>query len=312
MIKISNLQPLYIVGPTGSGKSNLAMEVAKKIDSVIISADSMQIYKGLDIGTAKECLENRALVPHKMVDIVNYDCDFSVAEWSEQARKHINSALENNKLPIIVGGTGLYFEALIYPYNFGNTIKDSELRKNLEEELKVNGAEYLHNKLKSLDIESANKLHPNDTKRVIRALEIVISTGKTRKENADQTIMSDVLMIGLNTERTELYNRINKRVDDMFEQGLIDEVYKVGNFNYQSMQAIGYKEFANCAYQINDNKYVIDDETLAFIKEKIKQDSRNYAKRQLTWFRKYQFIKWFDIYDTQSAIDYIIKELTKQ
>lgn len=163
----------------------------------------------------------------------------------------------------------------------------------------------MHQKLQSLDPQAANRLHENDTKRVIRALEIVLSTGKTLEQNQDERQKPDVIMVALNTDRDVLYERINKRVDKMFDEGLVQEVLSVGDFSYQSMQAIGYKEFANCNFSLKNDKYVVGDAELDQIKDKIKQHSRNYAKRQLTWFRKYDFVKWFDINDVDGAIEYI-------
>ena len=308
-----NLQPIYIVGPTASGKSALAIRLAKEFDGVIISADSMQIYRGLDIGTAKESADVRKQIPHKMIDVVNADEEFSVAEYANMAKIEIEKALSEGKLPIIVGGTGLYFEALIFPMSFASTTKNPALRDELNQELASNGAKWLHDKLESLDPAAAERLHENDTKRVVRALEIILTTGKTLEENKDasQKSQPDVIMIGLNCERQKLYERINERVEEMFDAGLVNEVYSVGSFEYQSMQAIGYKEFADAKPQKIGDNFVLDDKTLAEIKDKIKQHSRNYAKRQLTWFRKYDFVKWFEVGDFDGAIKYIRQKLTK-
>lgn len=301
------LQPIYVAGPTASGKSALALKLAKEFDGVIISADSMQIYRGLDIGTAKESEAERKLVPHKMIDIVDADSEFSVAEYADMARVEIENSLKDGKLPIIVGGTGLYFEALIYPMSFAGTVKNPELRDKLQKELDDLGASHLHDKLSKLDPKTAERLHENDTKRVIRALEIILTTGKTLEENKDTSVKDSpkVVMIGLNCDRQKLYERINERVDKMFEEGLVNEVYSVGSFKYQSMQAIGYKEFADIKPRIVDGKFEIEPEELELVKDKIKQHSRNYAKRQLTWFRKYDFIHWFDVFDTESAVEYV-------
>lgn len=305
-------QPIYIAGPTASGKSALAIELAKRLDSVIISADSMQIYKGLDVGTAKESAQIRAIYPHKMIDIVDADKEFSVAEFANIAKIEIEKAQNDGKLPIIVGGTGLYFEALLYPMSFGNTIKNDELRQQLKLELENFGAAELHKKLEKLDFETAKRLHENDTKRVMRALEIVLTTGKTLAESEDKRENPDVIMVALDTERAVLYDKINRRVDKMFDDGLVEEVFSVGNFGYQSMQAIGYKEFSDCEYSIEDGKIVIDDKTLGEIKEKIKQHTRNYAKRQLTWFRKYDFVRWFDAQKPQEALDYLLEKIKEK
>lgn len=301
--------PIYIAGPTASGKSTLAVKLAESFDSVIISADSMQIYRNLDIGTAKEDLKTRQRIPHKLIDVVNADEEFSVAEFAQMAKKEIEIAQKDGKLPIIVGGTGLYFEALLYPMSFSNTIKNEELRNNLQAELENIGAHKMHEKLKSLDAQTAERLHENDTKRVIRALEIILTTGKTLSENADSRPQPDAIMIALNTDRQKLYDRINLRVDKMLADGLVDEVFSVGSFNYQSMQAIGYKEFANCQYTYENGHYIVEKATLDEIVNKIKQHSRNYAKRQLTWFRKYDFIKWFDCENLNEAIEYLSEQI---
>ncbi len=307
--------PIFIAGPTASGKSSLAISLARLFDSVIISADSMQIYRGLDIGTAKECQKTRQKIEHKMIDIVDAKDEFSVAEYAEMAKAEIKNAQEQGKLPIIVGGTGLYFEALLYPMSFASVIKNQSLRDELSAELEEYGAEYMHQKLANLDVETSKRIHKNDTKRVIRALEIIITSKKTLKENSDdiQKENPDVIMIALNTERAKLYERINERVDVMFAQGLVNEVYSVGDFSYQSMQAIGYKEFSSFEpIKLADGSYTLNECDLTAIKDLIKQHTRNYAKRQLTWFRKYDFIKWFDVFDTQSAIKYLVDEINKK
>lgn len=306
------LPPIYIAGPTASGKSALAVKLASKFDSVIISADSMQIYRTLDIGTAKEDISIREKIPHKLIDVVDPNEEFSVAEFARLAKTEIENAQNSEKLPIIVGGTGLYFEALLYPMSFANTNKNDVLRESLQQELQNIGAHAMHQKLESLDPQTANRLHENDTKRVIRALEIVLSTGKTLEQNQDERQKPDVIMVALNTDRDVLYERINKRVDKMFDEGLVQEVLSVGDFSYQSMQAIGYKEFANCNFSVENGKYVVADAELDQIKDKIKQHSRNYAKRQLTWFRKYDFVKWFDINDVDGAIDYISQKIAEK
>lgn len=301
--------PVFIAGPTASGKSALAVKLARKFDSVIISADSMQIYRGLDIGTAKESEQIRREIPHKLIDVVDANEEFSVAEFAQKAKTEINEAQKQGKLPIIVGGTGLYFESLLYPMSFAGTIKNVELRERLQSQLEEIGAEAMHEKLRKLDEQTAQRLHANDTKRVIRALEIIISTGKTLAQNSDERTVPDVIMVALDTDREKLYDRINKRVDKMFDDGLVNEVLSVGDFSYQSMQAIGYKEFAGCNFTKSDQGYVIDSAELQQIKDKIKQHTRNYAKRQLTWFRKYDFVKWFDVADQDGAIEYITQQI---
>lgn len=311
-MKYSVYQPVYIAGPTASGKSDLAIRLAEEFDSVIISADSMQIYKGLDIGTAKVSEEIRGKYEHKLIDVVDFDEEFSVAQYAEMAKSVIECALNQGKLPIVVGGTGLYFDALLYPMNFGHTIKNDALRSELSEEYDRIGAETMHSKLSALDADTAKRLHPNDKKRIIRALEIIMTTGKTLKENGDSQIDDlNAIMVVLNTDREVLYNRINARVDKMFDEGLINEVLSVGRFDCQSMQAIGYKEFADCEYEIENGKFLLSDSETERIKSLIKQHTRNYAKRQITWFKKYKFAKWFECGDYDGAISYIKTAMSK-
>ena len=300
MIKLDkdNLQPIYIAGPTASGKSDFAYYLADLFDAQIISADSMQIYIGLDVGTAKDAPEKLKKYNVKMVDIVPVDYDFSVAEYADMAKSHINEAINNGRLPIIVGGTGLYFESLLYDMNFAGTSKNEDIRAKLEQELKDNGQEYLFNKLKVMDPKAAEILHLNDTKRIIRAIEIMIETGKKWSEIKDEKPDINPIMVCFNTERAKLYERINKRVDIMIEKGLLDEIKKVDNFSYNSMKAIGYREFAD-----------FDGTNLEQIVDKVKQDTRNYAKRQLTWFRKYPFVSWFEIGNYENALKYIEERL---
>lgn len=305
------LQPVYIVGPTASGKSDLALLLAKKVGGVIISADSMQIYRGLDVGTAKATVEERREVEHKMIDIVNAEDEFSVAQYAELANIEIKNALNSGKLPIIVGGTGLYFEALIYPMSFSNVTKDPKLRDKLQREFEEFGADHMHKKLESFDKAAADRLHVNDVKRVIRALEIVLTTNQPLKSDFRPVIREDdVIMIGLNCERQKLYERINARVEKMFEDGLAREALNACDFESQSMQAIGYKEFKDCPCRV-ENGVRAATINLDEIKEKIKQHTRNYAKRQLTWFKKYDFVKWFDVGEKQAAIDYIMMRLSE-
>ena len=300
MIKVDkdNLQPIYIAGPTASGKSDFAYYLADLFDAQIISADSMQIYIGLDVGTAKDAPEKLKKYNVKMVDIVPVNYDFSVAEYADMAKSHINEAINNGKLPIIVGGTGLYFESLLYDMNFAGTSKNEDIRAKLEQELKDNGQEYLFNKLKEMDPKAAEILHLNDTKRIIRAIEIMMETGKKWSDFKDEKPNINPIMVCFITDRAALYERINKRVDIMIEKGLINEVNKVNNFTYNSMKAIGYREFVD-----------FDGTNLDQIIDKIKQDSRNYAKRQLTWFRKYPFVNWFEIGDYENAVKYIKERL---
>lgn len=280
---------IFIVGPTASGKSKVAIKLAKKLNTEIISADSMQIYKHMNIGTAKITEAESEGIIHHMIDIIEPTAEFSVADYKEKANSIINKLLNENKTPIICGGTGLYISSIIYPLNFSNASKNVKLRNKLTNELNMYGSEYLYNKLKILDPNSAEKISINDTKRLIRALEINILSGKQKIQNEVQRPMYDYLMIGLNPNREALYSRINSRVDLMFNSDLIEEVenlLKIGvNFNNQSMQAIGYKEF---------KQYFDNEITELELKNLIKKHTRNYAKRQITWLKKYPKIYWFD------------------
>jgi len=317
---------VFVVGPTALGKSAAAIEIAKKFNGVIISADSMQIYRGLDIGTAKESPENRKNIPHELIDVVSPDEEFSVALFKEKAFEAMRKAWASGKLPVVAGGTGLYIESLIRPMSFAQAAKDDNIRNRLKIELEQFGAQSIYDRLKSVDEETALKLHPNDTKRVLRALEIYEMTGKTKSQSKDEdyymqnnaALEFEYLIFMPEIDRPLLYERINKRVDDMIECGLLNEIKKVlkalsliksglasdfdnilkwinaseindfskyaGCFDYQSMQAIGYKEFKT-----------YNGANLSEIVELIKKNTRNYAKRQLTWFKRYKEIICFPI-----------------
>ena len=301
VVPSQNLEPIFVAGPTASGKSDFAYYLADLFESQIISCDSMQIYKGLDVGTAKDPKEIRDKYNVKMVDIVPLDYDYSVAEYAENAKKEIEIAIKNGELPIIVGGTGLYFESLLYPMSFGEAPKDATVRAKYEQELKEKGNEYLYDKLLKMDPEAATVIHLADNKRIVRALEIMELTNKKWSEVKDTKPEINPIMVAFNTERASLYERINQRVDKMMSLGLLDEVKKVNNFTYNSMKAIGYREFID--YTGDNLEQIVD---------KIKQDTRNYAKRQLTWFRKYPFVHWVEIGDYEDALSYIKSRLKIQ
>ena len=283
---------IFIVGPTASGKSDMAMSIAKTFDCEIISCDSMQIYKGLNIGTAKESEENRQKVKHYLIDVVNFDEEFSVAQFQKLAFDAMDEIWQKGKTPLIVGGTGLYVESLLKPLSFSNTDKDTAIREQLKNDLEKYGAVELFRQLSEVDSETAKKLSVNDTKRVIRALEIFYKTGKPKSQLQDETQKPnfDYLMIALDMDRALLYERINKRVDNMIMKGLVQEAMSVDNFGYQSMQAIGYKEFKD-----------YNGFNLFEVTEKIKKNTRNYAKRQLTWFRRYKEANWINAFDELTA-----------
>ncbi|WP_139368253.1 tRNA (adenosine(37)-N6)-dimethylallyltransferase MiaA [Evansella clarkii] len=282
---------IVIAGPTAVGKTDTGISLAKAFNGEVISGDSMQVYKGMDIGTAKVTPEEMDGIPHHLIDIKDPRDSFSAAEFQERARQLIEEINNKGKLPIIVGGTGLYLNAVIFDYDFSETEGDLEYRKEMEEFARQHGAEALHNKLKSIDPASYGQLHPNNVRRIIRALEVYKLTGKTIAERPGQPDKSpyDTALIGLTMERELLYERINKRVDLMVDQGLIEEaerLYHAGIKDCQSVQAIGYKEI----YEFLEGRLSREDAI-----ELLKRNSRRYAKRQLTWFRNKMDLTWFDM-----------------
>lgn len=287
-------QDLFILaGPTAVGKTDISIKLAEKLNGEIISADSMQIYKHMDIGSAKITEEEKHGIKHYMIDFVDPLDEFSVAEFKEKSKNTIESITSKEKLPMIVGGTGFYIDSLIFNYDFANTYKDEEYREYLKNLADKKGKEYVHELLKDIDEESYKRLYPNDLKRVIRALEVFKLTNKTISEfNEEQDkfdIPYNVYYFVLNMDRAKLYERINKRVDIMIERGLVEEVKMLRSMgctaDMQSMKGIGYKEIL----------YYLDGKmTLEEAIELIKKGSRNYAKRQLTWFRKDKRVIWID------------------
>ena len=276
---------LIIAGPTAVGKTSLSIKLAKELDGEIVSTDSMQIYKHMDIGSAKITKEEMDGAPHHMIDVVDPSTSFSVAEYKEMASKCINDIISRNKLPILVGGTGLYINALTCNMNFTEAESDEEYRRELERLADENGNEFIHNMLKEIDPISYRDIHFNNRKRVIRALEVYKLTSKPFSSfNSGADFYNgpyDVKYYVLNMDRAKLYDRINLRVDIMIENGLIDECIKLKDMGYtsfmQSMQGIGYKEIFY---------YLEDKISYSEAIDMIKQGSRNYAKRQLTWFRR--------------------------
>lgn len=293
---------VVIIGPTAVGKTKLSIALAKKLNGEIISGDSMQVYKGLDIGTAKIKREEMEGIPHYLIDIKQPDESFSVAEFQELVKKHITDISMKEKLPIIVGGTGLYIQSVIYDYQFTHIpSSDQTIRERLEKKALEEGNHALYAELKQIDPNSAEKIHPNNVRRVIRALEVYYCTGKTMSElqKQEQELCYDAALIGLTMKRDELYRRINKRVDQMMEEGLLDEVrnlYESGlTEDCQSIQGIGYKEL----YEYFSGKVTLEEAV-----EKLKLNSRRYAKRQLTWFRNKMPVKWFDMTKVKSSQDF--------
>ncbi len=306
MVQKKNLDKLIIVaGATCTGKSSLAIKIAQSANGSIISADSMQIFKGFDIGTAKVTDIANSGIAHYMLDIVEANGNYSVSEYREDANKCIKNIINSGKRVIVAGGTGMYIDSLIYPMSYGMTPKNEKLRQSLEKDLIKYGNQYIYDKLVALDLARAESLHPNNTRRVIRAIEIALDGGENKSNNEDKREpIRKHIMIGLDMPRDILYQQIETRVDTMFEQGLLNEVetlYKMIGMNSQSMQAIGYKEFA---------WYFNGEISIDKVKSLIKKNTRNYAKRQLTWFRKYPNIKWFNAIDERDkALAYIMENL---
>ena len=288
---------IVLIGPTAVGKTALSIHLAKQFNGEVISGDSMQVYKGMDIGTAKITKEEMNDIPHHLIDIKNPDEPFSVAEFQSLVRQKISEITKRGKLPIIVGGTGLYIQSVIYDYQFSEAGSDESYREELEKEAEAYGNQHVYNKLAAIDPEAAAHLHPNNIRRVIRALEIFHTTGKTMTEyQSKQTpeLLYDVVIIGLTMDRERLYDRINQRVDVMMANGLLDEVESLWNQGIrsgQAIQAIGYKELY---------EYLNGTMTLEEAVEKLKQNSRRYAKRQLTWFRNKMDVHWFDMSDIEN------------
>jgi tRNA dimethylallyltransferase len=306
-------QIVALVGPTAVGKTELSLQLAQDLDGEIISADSMQIYKGMDIGTAKASTQERELIPHHMLDIIEPEEEFSVADYQEQVDQLIPEIVERNNLPMLVGGTGLYVKSLIEGFIFPDMETDWDLRDRLEEEAEEHGTEYVHDKLKEIDPKLADKLHPNDLRRVIRGIEVYRKTCKTSthfKEKAkERPPRYQAVKIGLTRDREKLYERINQRVDLMMEEGLFEEVkelYESGcDLELKSMQALGYKQLINHF----EGEYDLEEAIRL-----IKRDTRHFAKRQLNWFSRDDEIIWFDVgeYDFEELVAAVKKEIRKE
>lgn len=295
---------VVLIGPTAVGKTKLSIELAKRFNGEIISGDSMQIYKGMNIGTAKIKKAEMENIPHHLIDIINPDDRFSVAEFQLLVRKKISEITDRGKLPLIVGGTGLYIQSVLYDYQFQDAPTDEVYRKELETLAEQIGTEKMHKKLQDVDPDAAKNIHHHNVRRVIRALEFFHVTGNkmsdTQEHQSDE-LLYDAAIIGLTMDRELLYSRINERVDIMMQEGLQEEVkhfYNSGLKDCQSIQAIGYKEL----YKYFDN-HINLEEAVA----ELKQNSRRYAKRQLTWFRNKISVQWFDM--TGSVIN---NDITKK
>lgn len=299
---------IIIVGPTAIGKTYVSIELAKRFETEIISADSMQIYKYMNIGTAKVTKEEKQNIKHHMIDIIEPNEAHSVSEFKNLVEKIIDDILDKNRNPIIVGGSGLYINSIMYDLDFGNAKSDEKIRNLYTQYYEDHGEDALYDKLLEIDPKACEKIHKNNIKRVIRALEVNHITGEKFSEiNTDIRKQNDkkynTIVIGLKMDRKILYQRINERVDQMFEDGLIEEVKWLTEKGYHknlvSMQGIGYKEII---------AYFRGLVTLEECKNILKRNTRRFAKRQFTWFSKDEEIKWFDI-ESISDIDNTIEKI---
>ena len=306
-------KPLIILtGPTAVGKTELSIELAKKVNGSIISADSMQVYRHMDIGSAKIKKEEMQGIPHYLIDTFEPDEEFHVVKFQEYAKKYMEEIYAEGRIPIIAGGTGFYIQALLYDIDFTEEQEDTAYRKELEQYAKEHGAHALHEKLRAIDEKAANEIHENNIKRVIRALEFHhLSGGKISEHNEQERQKESPYAFAyfvLNDERERLYQRINQRVDIMLEEGLLEEVQKLKNMGYHrkmvSMQGLGYKEIL---------EYLEGECTLEDAIYRIKRDTRHFAKRQLTWFRREREVIWVNkqdfAYDNDKILTYMMSEL---
>ncbi|MDT2524505.1 tRNA (adenosine(37)-N6)-dimethylallyltransferase MiaA [Enterococcus raffinosus] len=300
------MKVVAIVGPTAVGKTSLSIDLAKRFNGEIISGDSMQVYRGLDIGTAKVTPEEMDGVPHHLINVRELDENYSVADFQVAARQTIQEITERGRLPIVVGGTGLYIQSLLWDYKLGSEgePEDDTLRKSYEHFAEKNGNQALWERLQAVDSLAAEKIHFNNRKKMIRALEVFVLTGHSILEPKEQPEkLYDSFLIGLNTDRAILYQQINHRVDLMVEQGLLEEAKKLAETpNVQAAQGIGYKELF---------PYFAGEMPLEAALEEVKLHSRRYAKRQLTWFHNRMSVHWFDLVQQPKVINDIKAEITR-
>ncbi|MCR5430368.1 MAG: tRNA (adenosine(37)-N6)-dimethylallyltransferase MiaA [Eubacterium sp.] len=303
---------VVITGPTAVGKTDISIKLAKKINGEIISADSIQVYKGLDIGSAKITKEETDGVKHYLIDFLEPTDEFDIYTFKQMAEEAINEIYTKGKIPIIVGGTGFYIQSVLYDIDFEETEVDIQYRKELEELAGLYGNEYVHKMLEDVDPEYAAEIHPNNLKRVIRALEFYhennIPLSQHNNEQKENVSPYNFAYYVLNDDREVLYDRINKRVDLMFDKGLVDEVKNLGlDESNQSMQGIGYKEVLE---YLNGN--ITEDEC----KDIIKKNTRHFAKRQLTWFRHEKVVQIVDYRDfdrdVNKVLEYMLNDLEEK
>lgn len=299
-------QVIVICGPTASGKTSLGIKLAKKIEGEIVSCDSMQIYKDMSIGTAKPTDEELKEAKHYLVDFVMPNERYSVAEYKKDAEYTIEQIIKSGKKPIIVGGTGLYLNSLVYGIDYPNIETDLNYRQELEDRVNKEGLENLYKEANKIDSKAMEKISSNDKKRILRILEIYHSTGKTKTQLEEDSRKNgpkyDYKIFVLNMDREKLYDRINKRVDIMIEDGLVDEVKQLLKKYKEfptAMQGLGYKEVV---------EYLENKLTKVEMIEKIKQETRRYAKRQITWFKSYKNAIWLDAFN-ENNVDIILKNI---
>ncbi|MBE5927338.1 MAG: tRNA (adenosine(37)-N6)-dimethylallyltransferase MiaA [Lachnospiraceae bacterium] len=305
-------RPLIILtGPTAVGKTELSIGLAKAVNGEIISADSIQVYKHMDIGSAKIMPEEMQGVKHYLVDELEPDEEFNIVKFKELSLKYMEEIYSKGKIPIIVGGTGFYIQGILYDIDFAQNDADKSYREELNELAKINGSGYIHDMLRKVDPVSADNIHFNNLKRVIRALEYYKQTGNRISEHNEEQRENespyDFKYFVLNNDRDVLYSRIDKRVDIMIENGLIDEVKNLRDMGYSqnlvSMQGIGYKEI----YSYISGEYSLDEAI-----ELIKKNTRHFAKRQLTWFRREKNVTWVDYRDFNNKQDKMLEFMIKE
>lgn len=306
-------KPLIILtGPTAVGKTELSIELAKRVGGEIISADSMQVYQDMDIGSAKITQEEMQGVPHHMINVLKPDDEFHVVKFQEMVKDCIREIYEHEKIPILVGGTGFYIQAVLYDIDFTENGSDDRYRRELEGLARKKGNDYLHRMLEKIDAVSAGQIHANNVKRVIRALEYYKETGEpisahNERERQKESPYRFAYFV-LTDKRERLYERINRRVDQMMEDGLLDEVRSLRNRGYTrqmvSMQGLGYKEILGYL----DGEYGLDEAIYI-----LKRDTRHFAKRQLTWFKREREVYWIDKssygYENQSILERMLEIL---
>lgn len=300
-----------VVGPTATGKSKLALQLAVDLEGEIVSADSAQVYRYLDIGTAKPTLKERQTVKHHLIDVIHPHEEFSVAEYKKLADEAIDDIYEKGKLPILCGGTGLYINAVTERFAFSSSGKNPQLRQQLDETAREKGLDHLYSLLKEVDPDSAQKIHPHDKKRIIRALEVYYTEGvllsRQQKETLNRPSRFHLLLMGLNKPREELYRAIERRTDSMMEKGFVEEVkWLLENYpaHAPGLNVLGYRQIRDYLQNLISYHEAV---------ESIKKETRNYAKRQLTWFRRDERVRWFNPHETDlSSLEKFINDFLQE